>query len=199
MTTLTSSLQTGDRSVRWKWFLAVGLVLVLLGLAGAGGSTLLQLTSLLVFGPMLLASSILMFVLAFFAERDLASLSHYAAAGLEMVLAFFIMINPFEGTASLLVWIAVALIAGGLLRLARALALRSGGQIVTLFAGLIALILGLVIYVRWPIAEIWFVGFCIAVDFICHGVSWVVVALYEHKPLEAPKSQNEATVPQPTK
>jgi uncharacterized membrane protein HdeD (DUF308 family) len=197
MTALTSSVQTSNRSVRWKWFLAVGMVLFILGLAGAGGSTLLQLTSLLLFGPMLLASSILMFLLAFFAERDVASLSHYAAAGLEMVLGFFIMINPLEGTVSLLVWIAVGLFAGGLIRLARALALRSGGQIVTLFAGLIALILGVVVYVRWPIAEIWFVGFCIAVDFICHGVSWVVVALYEHKPLEATNPQIEVAVQKP--
>jgi uncharacterized membrane protein HdeD (DUF308 family) len=197
MTASTSSLQTSDRSARWKWLLALGLVLLLLGLAGAGASTLLQLTSLLVFGPMLLASSILMFLTAFFAERDMESLFHYAAAGLEMVLGFFIMINPFEGMVSLLAWIAVVLIASGLIRLARALAMRSGGQILTLLAGLIALILGLAIYIRWPIAELWFVGFCIAVDFICHGLSWVVIALAEHKPLEASNSPNVVTIQKP--
>ena len=185
MTASTYSFQTSDRGARWKWFLALGLVLLLLGLAGAGASTLLQLTTLLVFGPMLLASSIINFLIAYFAARDMKILFHYAAAGLEMFLGFFIMINPLEGTVSLLVWIAVLLIAGGLIRLARAWTTRSNGQMLGYLAGFVALILGLAVYVGWPSAELWFVGLCIAADFICHGVSWVVIALAEHKPLEA--------------
>jgi uncharacterized membrane protein HdeD (DUF308 family) len=68
MTTLAPSSEqaTGSRS-RWKWFLGLGVLLVLLGLAGAGATTLLELASVLVFGPMLLASSILQLLMAFFA------------------------------------------------------------------------------------------------------------------------------------
>src|SRR5438105_4809498 len=52
---------TTDRRERWKWFLVVGMILVALGIAGVGVATLLELTSLLVFGPMLLVSSLFQF------------------------------------------------------------------------------------------------------------------------------------------
>ena len=94
------------------------------------------------------------------------------------------MCNPMDGAASLLAWTAVVLIANGLLRLARLLSARSEGQVLVLFAGLIALLLGLAVWIRWPIADLWIVGLCIAVDYICHGLSWVLIALAEHKPLE---------------
>ena len=54
---LTTASLGREHSVRWKWLLALGIGLLLLGLTGAGASTLLELTSLLVFGPLLLASS----------------------------------------------------------------------------------------------------------------------------------------------
>jgi len=52
------------RQAPWKWFLALGVVLLVLGVAGAGAASLLEFTSVLIFGPMLLASSLLQFLLA---------------------------------------------------------------------------------------------------------------------------------------
>ena len=89
----TASPET-KHTVRWKWFLALGVGLLLLGLTGAGATTLLQLTSLLVFGPLLLTSSLMQFLIAFFAAKEKERLLHFAAAGLEAVLGFFIMANP---------------------------------------------------------------------------------------------------------
>jgi hypothetical protein len=33
----------------------------------------------------------------------------------------------------------------------------------------------------WPVAQWWPVALCIALDFICHGVSWSAVGLVERK------------------
>jgi uncharacterized membrane protein HdeD (DUF308 family) len=70
MRELTRSTQATEGHVRWKWFLALGVLLVLLGLAAAGATTLLELASLLVFGPLLLASSIVQFFTAFLAGPE---------------------------------------------------------------------------------------------------------------------------------
>jgi len=46
-------------------------------------------------------------------------------------------------------------------------------------AGVVALLLGISIWTGWPTSSLWFVGLCIAVDFICHGISWLGIAAAE--------------------
>jgi uncharacterized membrane protein HdeD (DUF308 family) len=184
MTTLTTTSPGTEHSARRRWFLALGVVLLLLGLAGGGASTLMEFTSLLVFGPLLLASSGIQLMTAFFAEKGKDRLLHYGAAVLEMVLGFFVMAQPSQGVVSLLAWVAILMIASGVVRLARSFATPARGRVWTALAGVIALLLGLVVWIRWPVADLWLVGSCIAVDFACHGVSWVAIAAAERKPLQ---------------
>jgi uncharacterized membrane protein HdeD (DUF308 family) len=182
MTQLTTLPPASGHSVRWKWFLALGVVLLLLGLAGTGAATLLEITSLLVFGPLLLASSLIQLLTAFFAEKDKDRLLHFTAAGLEAVLGFFIMAHPLQSEVRLIALIAIFLIVGGLVRLARALATQSRGRAWVVLTGVVALLLGISAWIGWSVAKPWIVGLCIAVDFLCHGLCWSAVALAERKP-----------------
>jgi uncharacterized membrane protein HdeD (DUF308 family) len=180
MTTLAPSpQQTILQPSRWKWFLALGVMLLLLGLAGAGATTLLELSSLLVFGPMLLASSILQMFIAFFTEKGKESFLHLASAGLEAILGSLIMAHLFVMIADLVTLIAAILMVTGLLRLARSLVRHSHGRRWTLMAGGGALVLGICVWLKVPVSGLWFVGLCIALDFICHGVSWTAIGLAE--------------------
>jgi uncharacterized membrane protein HdeD (DUF308 family) len=94
MPELTAPAQATDRRIRWQWLLPLGVMLLLLGLASAGATTLLELTSLLVFGPLLLASSLLQLLIAFIARTGPGRCLQYAAAGLEAILGFLIMAHP---------------------------------------------------------------------------------------------------------
>jgi uncharacterized membrane protein HdeD (DUF308 family) len=186
MTEQTTSSQITEHGRRWKWFLALGLLLLVLGVAGVSVASLLELTSVLVFGPMLLASSLFQFLTAFFAEQPKERLPHFVAAGLEMVLGLFIMVHPLQRVVSLIVLIALFLMVSGLVRLARSLETRSRGRGWTMMAGVIALLLGICVWTGWPVAKPWFVALCLAVDFLCHGAAWSALALAERKPLHAP-------------
>ena len=186
MTELTTPLPVTEHGARWKWFLALGVLLVLLGLAGAGATTLLKLTSLVVFGPLLMASGIIQVVIAFFSERGKDFLLHLVAAGVEALLGYLITAFPLEGMIDLAVLIAVFLVVTGLLRLARWRVTPSVGRGWTFMAGAAALILGICVWLKLPVSGLWAVGLCIALDFICHGVSWSAVALAERKPLQPP-------------
>jgi uncharacterized membrane protein HdeD (DUF308 family) len=181
---LTSSQRIGHRA-RWKWFLALGAVLLILGIAGASLAIVLQLASLVVFGPLVLISSLLQFVTAIFAEKRNERLLHLAAAGVEMVLGFAIMANPPEQGIGLIALVAVLLIVLGFARLARALATRSRGRAWFLVGAVVALLLGISVLIGGPTAKLGFVGLCLAVDFLCHGFVWSAVALAERKPVEA--------------
>src|SRR3954449_12016637 len=111
MAELTSASQGTEHHARWKWFQALGALLLVLGLSGIGVTTLLEVTSLLVFSPLLLASSLMQFLIALFEEKAWGkeALLHFVSAGLEAVLGFFIMAHPSQGVVSLIGWIAIIL------------------------------------------------------------------------------------------
>lgn len=182
MAELTTTPLGKEHAVHWKWFLVLGVGLLLLGLTGAGATTLLELSSLLVFGPLLLASSLIQLVTAFFAGKGKENVLHMIAAGLEAVLGFFIMANPPQNMNSLIAVIAIFMIFAGLVRLARSLTVQARGRVWIVLTGVIALLLGMSVWVGWPFRELWFVGLCIALDFLCHGMCWSALALAERKP-----------------
>ncbi len=186
MAELTMSPQATDRNRRRKWLLALGVGLLLLGLAGVGATTLLGLAATLVFGPLLLASSLFQFLTAFIAGTGPGRFLQYAAAGLEATLGFLIMAHPVAGLTDMVVVIAAFLMAIGLVRVVRSLVPHSPGRAWAFAAGGAALVLGLCVWLQWPVPGPWLVGLCLALDFICHGVSWSAVALAEGKPLEEP-------------
>jgi uncharacterized membrane protein HdeD (DUF308 family) len=171
---------------RWKWFLALGVVLVALGIAGASIASVLELTSVLIFGPFLLASSLAQFFTAFLAEQRKERLAHFAAAGVELVVGFIILVHPLENATQLIVLIALFLILSGLLRLGRSLATHSRGRVWVVLAGVVALLLGISVWVGSPVGKVWLLGVAIAVDFICHGLTWSAVALAERRQPELP-------------
>jgi uncharacterized membrane protein HdeD (DUF308 family) len=179
MAAITPMTRSADHPSRWKWFLGLGIVLLALGLASAGASTLLELTSLLLFGPLLLVSSLLQLLTASFAEKGKECVLHLAAAGLELILGGLIMAHPLPVVTDLVVVVAVLLIAVGLVRLARSLVMHSPGRVWASLAGVAAIVLGVCVWLKVPVSGLWFVGLCLALDFLCHGASWSVLAFAE--------------------
>ena len=184
MKEITATPQEIAHPARWKWFLALGVLLVLLGLAAAGATTLLKLTSLVLFSPLLFASGIIQMVIALFSERGKDFLLHLLAGGIEATFGYLIIAYPVEGVADVAMLVAIFLTVSGLVRLARAVVTHSPGRVWTFMAAGGALILGVCIWLKLPVTGLWFVGLCIALDFVCHGVSWSAVALAERKPLD---------------
>jgi uncharacterized membrane protein HdeD (DUF308 family) len=170
-------------AARWKWLAALGLVLLLLGVAGVSLSLLLDLTSLLVFGPLLVASGIAQGLVGFIAVRGRESLLHLLAGGIEGGLGLWLLNAPPDTAGSLVALIATVLIVGGLIRLGRWVVTRDRGRAWILLTGVLALLLALAVWVGGAAVQWWFVGMCLAVDFLCHGASWSLVALAERKPL----------------
>jgi len=185
MTELQTAAPPTERHGHWKWFLALGACLVALGLTGTGAASLLALTSVLLFGPLLLASAFIQLLTAFCAEQGKEALLHFLAAGLEGVLGFLVIARPFESVVSLVVLIAVFLVAIGLARLALALVAKSRRRGWVAVTGVVAILLGVSVWLGGPAVAVWFVGLCIALDFLCHGFSWALVGPMGRKPLES--------------
>jgi uncharacterized membrane protein HdeD (DUF308 family) len=106
-----------------------------------------------VFGPLLLVSSLIQCLTVYFAEKGKESLLHLATACLEAVLSFLIMAQPLLIVPNLVVLIAIFLVLGGLLRLTRSLATRSRGRAWIAMSGVIALLMGIAVWIAWPVGR----------------------------------------------
>jgi len=182
MSTVTAPPPLAHHRAAWKWSLALGGCLLALGLAGITISTLMELTSVLVFGPLLLVSSLIQLLIAFFAVPGKETRLHFTAAGLEALLGFYLMMNPLHRLVGVVIVVGLFLVVGGLVRLARSMVSKSRGRGWIALAGVVSLLLGLSVWAGWPDARLWFVGLCIAVDILCHGLSWSALALAERSP-----------------
>ena len=103
------------------------------------------------------------------------------AAGLEAILGFLILAYPAFVVTDLVVLIATILMVIGLLRLGRFLVTHGPGRGWIFMAGGQALVLGICVWLKLPVSGLWVVGLCLALDFMCHGVSWSAIALAERK------------------
>jgi uncharacterized membrane protein HdeD (DUF308 family) len=187
MSTLTTSSPSIEHRRRWKWFLALGAVLLVLGLAGAGAAPFLEATAALVFGPLLLVSSLMQLLTAMFTEERNQKRLHFVAAGAELALALAVMAWPPQSAIGVVGVVAFCLVVIGVARLAHSLVMRARERSWVIVTGAVALLLGIVLgachWLGLPVRGVLLIAVCLALDFLCHGVSWTAMALIERKPL----------------
>jgi uncharacterized membrane protein HdeD (DUF308 family) len=168
MATVTPS-PTPPRTYPWRPYLLLGVVLCLLG-AAALGATLLDLISVVVFGPVFLVIGILQIFLAFMYHGGKETWLSLLAAALNITLGFLLLAHPHLGGIEIGLVVAGFLVAFGLVRAGRAYAAGKSRGGWLLVAGLAAVLLAACVWLRWPFPGIWFVGVCLAVDLIVYGI-----------------------------
>ncbi|MHB1425134.1 MAG: HdeD family acid-resistance protein [Gemmataceae bacterium] len=171
-----------------RWFLILGVALILLGVVELGSVAVRELLAILVLGPLLIASGILQILLAFFSRRQREAPLHLVAAALDLVMGFLVVVHPHNTVDDLILVLASFLMLGGVSRILSSVLLRyrSWGWIVG--AGIVAVILGLVVWHEDAFRRLWLVGACVAADFISHGVSWVILSTERRKGIPKPST-----------
>lgn len=160
----------------WRWLLALGVGLIVLGGIGLSSFAVRELIAALVLGPLLIASGILQILLAFFARRRREAPLHLAAAALDWVVGFLVLTHPRKTIDDLILVLTAFLLVGGLSRILGSAFLRFRTWGWSLAAGVVAVVLGAIVWKEGAFRGLWLVGVCVAIDFICHGVSWVVLS-----------------------
>src|SRR5262245_6570173 len=106
---------------RWGWFVALGIVLVALGLLALGASALTTLVSVLFFGWLLIVGGVMQAVHAFSVRRWAGFLRHLFGGLLAVVVGVLLVGNPAAGALSLTLVMAAFFLVGGLFRIGTAL------------------------------------------------------------------------------
>lgn len=162
---------------RWGWFLAFGILLIVVGVLAINRPVLATLTTVEVFGLLLLFGAGAEIASSFWAMRWGGFFLHLLCGLLYMFIGAIILERPGLGAAGYTLMLAVFFVASGLFRMALALSQRFSGWGWTLFSGVISLALGILIWRDLPEAAFWVIGMFVGIDLIFIGWSWVMLGL----------------------
>jgi uncharacterized membrane protein HdeD (DUF308 family) len=169
--------QIPSLKVNWSWFLGLGILLILLGTGIIGSSYYATIFSMILFGIFLLGAGIVQIFHAFLARKWSGLFLSLFLGLLYIVTGFLCLAKPATAAISITLWIAAFLLIAGLFKMIVALVLRFNEWSWVFFNGVVTFILGLMIYLEWPLSGLWVIGLFIGVDLILAGWSWVALAL----------------------
>ncbi len=175
MTTLSGLFQAGINQVRksWGWFLALGILLFVLGAVCIVKAETATTFSILALGWILAISAVLWFVSSFHARSGSTVFLHLLNAILRSVTAYLLIRHPDAGAAALTMLLAALFIVGGIFRGAAAIAIQFPKWGWTVFAGLVSVLLGTTLLITWPGISTYFVGLAIGIDLALDGAALV--------------------------
>jgi len=160
----------------WGWFLAFGIVLLLLGIAAVVRSVAATVATMLFFGWLLVIASAIEVVQAFTVGHWAGFFHHLVAAILFGVVGLMLVTRPVISAEALTIVMAVFFLIGGLFQLIASLAVALPGWGWAAADGIITLVLGGLILAQWPASGLWVIGLFVGIDLIFYGSAWIALA-----------------------
>jgi uncharacterized membrane protein HdeD (DUF308 family) len=164
------------RAMAWSLFF-MGMLLIIVGMVAISSSFVATLASVKVFGILLLVAGGIEVVHAVMIRNMRGFALHLLAAAIYLVVGLFMLEDPIQAATVITLIIAAYFIVGGVLRIIFSFAVRFHGWIWVVVNGLVNLVLGMMIWNRWPESSLWVIGLFIGIDLLFHGWSSVILAL----------------------
>jgi uncharacterized membrane protein HdeD (DUF308 family) len=168
----------GELGKRWGWLLGFGILLVVLGTVGLAVAVFVTLASVVFYGVFLLLGGVIQFVHSFQAGGWKAKLWHVLISLLYVLGGIVVVRNPILASTILTLFLAAAITAIGVMRIVMAFKMRGArGWGWVMFGGVLALILGLLIFAGWPASSLIVIGIFISIELIINGWSAIAISL----------------------
>jgi len=167
------------RSIRnnWGWFVALGIVQIAVGMLALSFAFSATLASMVALGVLLLVAAGAQLGAAIWA-RDWSGFFLFLLVGvLYAVAGFFTLQQPVLAAESLTLMLAATYVVGGVFRVIFALVERFPSWGWVLANGVLAILLGIAIWLQWPASGLWVIGMFVSIDLIVNGTTWLMLAV----------------------
>ena len=161
----------------WVWFVALGVVLILLGTVVLGSVVVASLAVAVVIGALILAGGLVESIGAFWSRRWSGFFLHLLSGVLSIVIGVLFLTRPVGALAALTLLTAGFFLVGGMFKIAAAASLRFESWAWPLFGGLIDVTLGVLILLDFPASALWVLGMFLGISMIFRGVNWIGLGL----------------------
>ncbi len=159
----------------WGWFVALGVLLIIVGIAAIGSSFWATLATVLVFGWLLIVGGAIQAANFLWRKKWKGYFIDLLSALLYLFIGFVLVANPLRGAMAITLIIGISLIVGGVFRIAAGFMTQVEHRIWLLLHGVISLLLGGAIWMEWPSSGIWVIGLFVGIDMLIGG--WALVML----------------------
>ena len=174
-TTLFGGLHELRRN--WKWLLALGILLVILGCIAVADAFAATVASMIFFGWVLVFAGVLQGIQAFRHRQSGHLFLHVLNAVLAFVVGLLVLGNPLAGALVMTLLLAAYFTVAGVFRIVAGAATPIRGKAWIIVSGIVTLLLGILIWAHWPVSALWIIGLYIGIDLIFIGWSQIMLAL----------------------
>lgn len=166
-------------SKKWGWVLAFGVALVALGIFAISYSCVATIISVMFLGIVLVASGIVILIesFQFWWKKWGGFFTHFLMGILYLIAGAMLIKTPTVGSISLTLILAIFYIFLGISRITYALTYDLPSKGWRLFNGIITLLLGILILMKWPMSGLFIIGLFVGIDLFITGWVYIMVAL----------------------
>ena len=165
---------TAPLRAKWGWIVALGVVYLIAGFIALGSVAMATVVSVLVVGIMMIVSGVAE-VISAFQIKSWGKFLLWALLGLLYIVAGFVTFqNPLLAAVLLTLILGASLVVSGIMRIFLAFSMkRETPWIWVVLSGVITLLLGVLILLRWPVSSLYILGLFLGIDLIMAGASWI--------------------------
>lgn len=151
--------------------------MILLGIYALWAETFATIASVIALGVVLVVAGIAQLIGAFMARGAGHVILLLLAGALDIIVGLMLLQHPIAGALTITLLLAAVFVFGGVFRFASALWLQFPQYGWVAASGAISFILGVLLWVQWPISAFWFIGFVVGLNFIFAGIAWSSLGL----------------------
>ncbi|MFA5899848.1 MAG: HdeD family acid-resistance protein [Hyphomicrobium sp.] len=171
---------------KWGWFLALGIVLLLAGVAAIAFPFLSTIAAKIMLGWLFLIGGVMMIVHAFQAPGWQGFLWELIIGILYAVVGAYLAFFPLTGLLTLAIVLAALFVAEGVFEVIMAFRVRPHeGWFWLLLSGIAALAVGVLIAMDLPGSAVWALGLLVGINLLFSGWSYIFLALAGRRAHEA--------------
>lgn len=171
------STSSDKTSASWWGAFLLGAVFILAGFFVLGDVALATVISTIVIGLVVVVAGVAEIIHAFSAAHWQGFLLRLLIGALYGVAGLMLIRNPLGASAILTLVFAVALLASGIVRIFQAFQYWRWAGPLLLLSGIVGILAGLVILLKWPISGLWVLGLVVGIDLLLHGIWWISLGM----------------------
>ena len=184
--------ETARLSRDFGWLAALGVILVLAGLVGLIYTGVATLTSMILFGWLLLIGGVVGLLHAVQARGSNFFWLGVVVAALNIAAGVVVIVRPEAAAAALTMFAALLFLTGGVFRLAGSLVVRGPQFGWTLVQGAFGLLLGILVLASWPSSSKYVIGCCFSLGLLFDGLGLMATGFGGRKIVGMVIEQHEA-------
>lgn len=175
----TSVVLVGLHELRhkWGWFLALGVVMVVLGFVALALIPAASLATVLLLGWLMVFSGVVEAIHAFQVRGWGGMFLHLIAGIAGVLIGLLVVTHPVAGALAWTLLFASFFTVVGLFRIIAAIRLKFPHWGWSVFDGSVTLLLGILLWADWPWSGVWYLGLAVGISLLLRGWSNVMLAL----------------------